>query len=123
MNNELFYENKKYEGIEPNNFSNKRFEQIYIDTYYHLYLNERLISNESCFGKTGFPFVSILIITYNKKDVLVKSIRSINNQSLKKIEIIIVNDNSIDKSKVIFQYLIKEDETIRIYNHLKNILV
>ena len=42
---------------------------------------------------------------------------------MKKIEIIIVNDNSIDKSKVIFQYLIKEDETIRIYNHLKYILV
>ena len=74
------YNNKKYEEIELN-----RFEQIDIDTYYNLYLNERLISNESYYNKTNFPFISILIIVYNKKDVLVKSIRSINNQSLKKI--------------------------------------
>ena len=102
MNNKFFQKNKKNEGIEPNiNFSNKRFEQIDIDAYYHLYLKESLISNESYDNKTNFHFIQILI--YNKKDVLVKSIRSINNQSLKNIEIIILNNNSIDKGEVIFQ--------------------
>ena len=58
MNNQLFYKNKKNEGIESNiDFSNKRFEQIDIDAYYHLYLKESLISNESYYNKNNFPFI------------------------------------------------------------------
>ena len=49
-----------------------------------------------------------------------KSIRSIQNQSLKKIEIIIVDDYSKDNSKRYYKYLLKTEPRIRIFFHLKN---
>ena len=48
------------------------------------------------------------------------SIRSIQNQSFKNIEIIIVDDCSTDNSKTIFKYLLETDPRIRIFTHLKN---
>ena len=88
--------------------------------FYDLCLKENIISNESFHHKTEVPLVSVLIIAYNKKDVILKSIRSIQNQSLKNIEIIVVNDNSTDNSEEVFKQLLKEDERIRIFTHLKN---
>ena len=49
-----------------------------------------------------------------------KSIRSIQNQSLKNIEIIIVDDLSQDNSKIYYKYLLETDPRIRIFSHLKN---
>jgi glycosyltransferase involved in cell wall biosynthesis len=50
-----------------------------------------------------------------------KSIRSIQNQSLKNIEIIIVDDCSTDNSSNIFKYLLETEPRIRIFTHLKNL--
>ena len=49
-----------------------------------------------------------------------KSIRSIQNQSFKNIEIIIVNDCSTDNSSKYFNYLLETDPRIRIFHHLQN---
>ena len=49
-----------------------------------------------------------------------KSIRSIQNQSFKNIEIIIVDDCSNDNSNQFYNYLLKTDPRIRIFYHLKN---
>jgi glycosyltransferase involved in cell wall biosynthesis len=49
-----------------------------------------------------------------------KSIRSIQNQSLKNIEIIIINDCSSDNTSKYFNTLLKNDFRIRIFTHLKN---
>ena len=49
-----------------------------------------------------------------------KSIRSIQNQSLKNIEIIIVDDCSTDQSKYIFMNLMETDPRIRVFTDLKN---
>lgn len=45
------------------------------------------------------PFVSVIIPTYNRADLLLKTIDSILRQSYKSIEIIIVDDGSDDKTK------------------------
>ena len=42
------------------------------------------------------------------------------NQSLKNIEIIIVDDHSTDNSELIYQELLNKDSRIRIFTHLKN---
>ena len=49
-----------------------------------------------------------------------KSITSILNQSLKNIEIIIVDDCSTDNTKKFYKLLLKKDSRIRIFYHLKN---
>ena len=49
-----------------------------------------------------------------------KSIRSIQNQSLKNIEIIIVDDCSTDNINIYYNYLLKTDPRIRIFYHLEN---
>ena len=75
-----------------------------MEDFFDLCQKETIISNESFINKTKNPVVSILVISYNKKDVILKSIRSIQNQSLKNIEIIIVNDDSTDKSEYLNNY-------------------
>ena len=67
-----------------------------------------------------YIFQLIDVIAYNKIDVILKSIRSIQNQSLKNIEIIIVDDCSTDKSNETYKYLLETDKRIRIFTHLKN---
>ena len=66
------------------------------------------------------PLISVIVPSYNKEDLLLSSIRSIQNQSFKNIEIIIVDDHSVDNSIEILEQLIKTDKRIRVFYHLKN---
>ena len=104
--------------ISPEIFK-KRNNQFDYKEFAKICLEEKLIdSNEIKYDNK--PLISIIISSYNKKDLILKSIRSIQNQNFKNIEIIIVNDCSTDNSKKIFQYLLETDPRIRIFNHLKN---
>ena len=69
---------------------------------------------------TDEPLVSVIISSYNKENLIMKTVRSIQNQSLKNIEIIIVDDCSPDNSKEVYKKLLEEDPRIRIFFHLKN---
>ena len=57
---------------------------------------------------------------YNKSKYLMKSIKSIQSQTLKDIEIIAVNDCSTDDSLFILTKLAKNDPRIKIVNNNKN---
>ena len=112
--------NHIYEGIEPNlHFMENRKNKISTNEFFDLCLKEKLIYNKT-FTKNDNPFISVLIIAYNMENRILKSIRSIQNQSLKNIEIIIVDDCSTDNSKEIFENLLETDKRIRIFTHLKN---
>ena len=63
----------------------------------------------------------MILPSYNKQNILLKSIRSIQNQNFKNIEIIIVNDCSNDNSSKIFNYLLENDPRIRIFHHITNL--
>ena len=63
------------------------------------------------------PIISIVVVSYNKQNILLNLIRSIQNQKLKNIEIIIVNDCSNDNSSKVFNYLLETDPRIRIFHH------
>ena len=67
------------------------------------------------------PLISIILPSFNKEKEIISSIRSIQNQSFKKIEIIIVDDCSTDESIKIYNNLQKFDSRIRIFYHLKNL--
>ena len=114
------YKEKLYPGLSPNlSFIKNRTDQIDLYTYYNINNAEKLIYNQTIKYPNN-PLISVLVPSYNKGDIILKSIRSIQNQSFKNIEIIIVDDGSTDKSKNIFKYLLKTEPRIRIFTHLKN---
>ena len=112
------YNQKLYENIIPNITENKTYVYDFKD-YYTLCNGGRLITSEK-FEYSNEPLISIIVPSYNKENEILKSIRSIQNQSLKNIEIIIVDDCSIDNSKDIYKYLLEADPRIRVFRHLKN---
>ena len=67
-----------------------------------------------------FPKISIYMPIYNKSQYLMKSISSIQRQSLKDIEIIAINDCSTDNSLDILNKLSKNDTRIKVLNNDKN---
>ena len=66
------------------------------------------------------PFISIIIPFYNKKAELIKTLRSIQAQTLKNLEIIIVDDN-INSVKKLYKNLSDDDFRLRIFSQSKNL--
>jgi glycosyltransferase involved in cell wall biosynthesis len=63
------------------------------------------------------PDVTVIITLRNQAHCIHKAIRSVQNQSLKNIEIIIVNDCSFDNSTSVVEKFMNEDERIKFINH------
>lgn len=66
------------------------------------------------------PKISFVIPCFNKAGYIAECLESLINQTLKEIEIIIVNDGSIDNSKEIIKFYIKKDKRIRFFDFKKN---
>jgi len=65
--------------------------------------------------------VTVCITTYNRMDLLPKTLRSILDQTYKNIEVIIVDDCSTDGTEeLILTSLLKQDSRIRYIPHKKN---
>ena len=58
------------------------------------------------------PFLSVLIATYNRKDLLQKAIQSVVNQGFENLEIIISDDNSTDGTAELCANLCQKDKRI-----------
>ena len=111
----------KGDTVIDKNLFKIRDDQFDYKDFSKLCLEEKLLDQDK---KIEFDnnksLISVIIPSYNKKDILLKSIRSIQNQKFKNIEIIIVNDCSTDNSSGIFNYLLKTDPRVRIFHHVKN---
>ena len=66
------------------------------------------------------PKISIFLPIFNKAKYLKRSIESIQNQTIKEIEIIPVNDASEDNALEILNEIAKNDSRIKIVNNNKN---
>ena len=66
------------------------------------------------------PDVSIIITMYNQAHCIYKGIRSIQNQSIKNIEIIIIDDCSQDNGTEVIKEFQKNDPRIILISHEKN---
>ena len=66
------------------------------------------------------PKISAIIPVFNCQNTILASIRSIQNQNMADIEIILVNDNSKDNTSIIIKKLAEEDNRIKILNNEKN---
>ena len=67
-----------------------------------------------------WPKISVFLPTYNKENYIDKCVKSIQNQTLKDIEIIAINDNSNDNTLKILINLANNDNRIKIFNNDKN---
>jgi glycosyltransferase involved in cell wall biosynthesis len=76
--------------------------------------------NENSFIEKNIPKISIYMPIYNKSKYLMRSIRSIQCQTLSDIEIIAVNDFSTDNSLDLLKEIVKNDSRIIIINNDKN---
>ena len=64
----------------------------------------------------NIPKISVIVPVYNTEKFLKKCIESIINQTLKEIEIILINDGSTDNSLEVLQFFKEKDERIIIVN-------
>ena len=104
--------------IDRNLFQKRNDQYDYYD-FCRLALAKKLI-DEKEIKYDNKPLISIIIPSYNKNEMLLKSIRSIQNQNFKNIEMIIINDCSTDSSSKLFNYLLETDPRIRIFHHMIN---
>ena len=72
------------------------------------------------YTKVDNPIISIILTVFNQFHCIHKSIRSIQNQSIKNLEIIIVDDYSSDDSIKLIKKYQKEDNRITIIEHTIN---
>ena len=98
----------------------KRNDQYDFKEYAKLCVEEKTLFDYKTIKFYNKPLISVILPTYNKEFTLLRSIRSIQNQSLKNIEIIIVDDCSTDNTNKYFNNLLENDPRIRIFTHLKN---
>ena len=100
-------------------YYDKYNEIKYAEEYFDLCNNGTLIGNQR-FKRNKNPKFSIIIPVYNKEMYITRVLRSIQNQSYKNIEIIIVDDFSTDDSVNIIKDHQTKDKRIKLIRHSKN---
>lgn len=84
-------------------------------------LNGELINNNSNYNISYLNIkISTIIPAYNCEKTIKAAVRSIQNQKMPEIEIILVNDNSKDNTLNIIKKLAEEDRRIKIINNFRN---
>ncbi len=73
-----------------------------------------------CFEGIDYPKVSIIVPAYNSEKYIAKCLFSLLKQTLKDIEIIVVDDASSDGTKDILDIFVKYDKRIKVIFHSEN---
>ena len=76
-----------------------------------------ILNDLTKFKRTETPDISIVTTMRNQAHCIHKAIRSVQNQSLKNIEMIIVDDCSLDNSTEVVEQFMKEDDRIILVKH------
>ena len=79
-----------------------------------------LLATERIFERYDNPKISIVIPMYNEEKNALGVIRSIQNQSMEELEIVVINDNSNDGTLALLKKLQDEDPRITIYTNKSN---
>ena len=72
-------------------------------------------------SKKNSPLVTIVLQTYNRRNLVPCALESAKNQTYKNIEILVGDNHSIDGTEEYFQEQLKLDSRIRYYRHSENI--
>jgi glycosyltransferase involved in cell wall biosynthesis len=76
--------------------------------------------NRKIYTKFINPKVTVIIPVYNCQNSIKNTIRSIQNQKMIELEIMLVNDKSNDESLTIIRNIQKKDKRIKLINNKKN---
>ena len=107
---------KNIPNIEIKNMS--REEAIKYGKEYVEICRKGILINNKKFIKSKKPLISVIIPVYNSEKVIKTTIRSIQNQNMTDIEIILVNDCPTDNTTKIIEKMQIEDPRIKIiYNN------
>lgn len=108
---------KKYNY--PSYFKELEEELDDIQNYIDMTLNGTLIDKGHFFSSNN-PKISIIITVFNGEAYLKTSLLSIQNQDFKDIEIVIIDDCSLDNSLKIIKELMNKDPRIVLYKNDEN---
>ena len=98
-----------------------RLKSLKSGTFYiQICMKGKLINQNNILNNTSPPKISAIIPIYNCEKIIKACIRSIQNQNMQELEIILVNDNSRDNSSNIIKELSLEDGRIKIINNKQN---
>ena len=111
---------KKEEKYKEYKFSSLQESYNKAKNFIDKNLNSILINDKNQFKYNNNPLVSVVIPIYNAQKFINISIRSIQNQDLLNIEIILINDYSSDNSLYAIERFQNEDPRIKIINNKKN---
>ena len=112
---------RKFEGFHFISFIKKMFTNpiSHMKKFRDINLKNILLENLD-YEKNEFPDVSVIITVYNQENCFQSALRSVQNQSLKNLEIIIIDDCSLDNSSEIIEKYMKEDKRIIFLKHESN---
>jgi len=101
--------------------SDKNSKQLLLIIFFSFYIINKIrifLDNKNI--AINEPKISVIIPIYNGGKYLNYSLKSIQNQILKELEIIIIDDNSKDNSLEIIQKYIENDKRIRLIKNKVN---
>ena len=117
VNNQVDLKNK-HQNIK--NLINTEEELIGIQKYIDIIFNGTLIDKDKIFYPSDNPKISVIISVYNGEAYLKTALLSIQNQDFKDIEIIMVDDGSLDNSVSLIKELMIKEPRIVLYQNEKN---
>ena len=121
-------------ALDPNYLKIKKFEDSYSKRFVERFFRNSItemkkfrelnfknsLLDYNCFEKTERPDVSVIITAYNQAHCFHGALRSVQSQSLKNIEIIIIDDCSLDNTTEVIETYMKEDNRIIYVKHESN---
>ena len=120
LDKEKQFKQTLYPNLSFENYTcEEREGQIGINDFYKLCINKTQIDSIK-YEVSERPSISIVLPVFNKKAEIIRSIRSIQKQTFKDIEIIIVDDCSTDNIEDIYNNLFENEPRLRLFKHLKN---
>ena len=114
------YNKVLYPNLLFNDYSNAPKDgQLNLNDFYDLCDREQLIESNKVQVSLE-PAISIIISLLFQKAEIIKSLNSIQSQSFKNIEIIIVDDSLDNNMTAILQYILDNEPRARLFTHTKS---
>jgi glycosyltransferase involved in cell wall biosynthesis/GT2 family glycosyltransferase len=109
------YESLKEAIIKAINCNRNKLREKAWDTIKQYSIERMVYSYEKLYYSIfDGPLVSVVIPTYNKEKTILKVLDSYKNQNYKKIEILVIDDNSSDNTEEVIKNYIQENKDISI---------